>query len=243
MRTPRIFLDRSIQINDYIELGSDTSHRLATVLRLAKDMPIILFNNDNYEYLCSIFDIKRNKIGLKVLEKISKNIESPLKIHLGQVISKGEKMDFVIQKATELGVYKITPLFSERGIVLLKHERLEKKTEHWQKIAIHAAEQCGRTFVPIIANPIGITEWVHGCSEQNRLVLDPMAANSLATIEMIDSVALLIGPEGGLSIEEIEFAKDRGFQKIKLGPRILRTETAALTIIAAIQYKAGDLCF
>ena len=168
-------------------------------------------------------------------------MESVLEIHLGQVISKGEKMDFVIQKATELGVKKITPLFSERSVVHLKQDRLEKKTGHWQKIAIHAAEQCGRTVVPAIEHPIPIAEWVFNRDEKTRLGLDPLSPNGLNALPILGSVALLIGPEGGLTEQELVYAKERGFQTVSCGPRILRTETAALVAITALQCKAGDL--
>lgn len=241
MKFPRIFQNRPLQISDHVELDSNACHRLTAVLRAETDRKIILFNGDGFEYLSTITLIKRNRVNVTVLEKTSKNLESPLEIHLGQVISKGEKMDFVVQKATELGVKKITPLFSERSVVHLKHDRLEKKTEHWQKIAIHAAEQCGRTVVPVIKQPIAITEWIFNRDEKTRLGLDPLSSRGLNALSVLGSVALLIGPEGGLTTEELRYAVEKGFETVSCGPRILRTETAALVAITALQCKAGDL--
>jgi 16S rRNA (uracil1498-N3)-methyltransferase len=241
MKIPRLFQDRPLQIHDRFELDPDTCHRLTAVLRVEKDQHCVLFNNDGFEYLSIITAIKRNHISVAVLEKIKKDLESPLEIHLGQVISKGEKMDFVIQKATELGVKKITPLFSERSVVHLKDDRLEKKTAHWQKIAIHATEQCGRTIVPTIALPMPLQEWVANRTENTRLSLDPRSTTRLSAYPIIGPVALLIGPEGGLTAAEIDYAIQKDFKTLLLGPRILRTETAALVAITALQCKAGDL--
>jgi len=241
MKIPRIFQNRPLRLQDYVELNEETSHRLSTVLRLGKEQKLILFNGDGYEYLSIMTQNKHNKVGVKIIEKIEKNLESPLDIHLGQVISKGEKMEFVIQKATELGVKRLTPLFSERGVVHLKQERLEKKQEHWQKIAIHAAEQCGRTFVPTIEKPILLTEWVFHRQESTRLILDPLASRGLSTVNVLNPIALLIGPEGGFPEEEIEYALNHTFTALRLGPRILRTETAALAALTALQCQAGDL--
>ncbi len=241
MKFPRIFQNRPLQTGDHLALDPYTCHRLTAVLRLETDRKIILFNGDGFEYLSTIIHIKRNQVSVTVLEKTKKNLESPLDIHLGQVISKGEKMDFVIQKATELGVKKITPLFSERSVVHLKQERLENKIAHWQKIAIHAAEQCGRTEVPTIEHAVAITEWIFNCNQKTCLGLDPLSANRLNTLPILGPVALLIGPEGGLTEEELSYAQKKGFQTVSLGPRILRTETAALVAITAIQYKTGDL--
>ena len=242
MRITRLYLNTKLNIHQILELDAELSHKLLNVLRLKKDDKLIVFNGEQDEYLSEIQSIHRKIVGLKILLRIVKNVESPLKIHLGQVMAKGDKMDFVVQKATELGVHRITPLSSERSVVHLKHERIEKKIEHWQKVVIHAAEQSGRTFVPQIEKPMDINEWVHDVSESTRLVLDPTGEYTLSAMEKLDSVALLIGPEGGLSPEEISFALKKGFKGVQFGPRILRTETAALAAIAALQCRAGDMC-
>ena len=243
MRIPRLFLDRILQLHTHLILEEVESHRLSTVLRLEKDHVVHVFNGDGFEYVASISIIKRRNIHLKITEKIAKDVESPLSIHLGQVISKGEKMDFVIQKATELGVKMITPLLSERCVVQVNQDRLEKKQDHWKKIAIHAAEQCGRTRLPIIQAPMPLMEWVFNATEKHRLTLSLTATESLKKMSLSnnDSIAVLIGPEGGLTDTEVNFTTTKQFIPIQLGPRVLRTETAALTILSLLQYQAGDL--
>ncbi len=240
MKIFRIFENQLFTLLDTIELAGDIGHRICSVLRLEKDDIILLFNGDGYEYKSVITNVKRHTVFVKILEKIKKNLESSLKIHLGQVISKGDKMDFVIQKATELGIQKLTPLFSEHCMVQLKSDRIEKKKEHWIKIAIHAAEQCGRTEVPIIETPQTLVQWVQTRNEETRLVLSPLATQSLAATKIRGSVALLIGPEGGLSDDEVKIACKHTFTDVKLGPRVLRTETAALAAVTVVQCMAGD---
>ena len=168
--------------------------------------------------------------------------ESPLYFHLGQVISRGEKMEFTIQKSVELGVNVITPLFSSRCGVKLGGERLDKKLQQWQKIAIAACEQCGRNRIPEIRPAMDLSHWLAEETTELKLNLHPRAHHSVNTLPPPDSgVRLLVGPEGGLSDEEIEQARARGFVDILLGPRVLRTETAALTAITALQCRFGDL--
>jgi 16S rRNA (uracil1498-N3)-methyltransferase len=243
MRIPRIFQNKTLNIHDCIVLEPDLSHKLNTILRLPKNASVILFNGDGYEYTGTIVEATTKVVKIKILANYLKSCESSLKIHLGQVISKGEKMDFVIQKSTELGVLAIQPLFSERCVIHLKNDRLEKKLEHWQKIAIFAAEQSGRTLIPHVKKPITLAEWLR-CKEIQeipcRLLLDPNATSSLNNVAILDTVALLIGPEGGLTKMEIEDATENHFKGLRLGKRILRTETAAIAALSALQYKAGD---
>lgn len=251
MKTNRIYQNRPLKLEDYFELDSEVAHRLITVLRLKKGDPIIIFNGDGFEYLAIIISSSRSSLSIKIIEKIEKNLESPLKIHIGQVMSKGEKMDFVIQKSTELGVTALTPLISERTVVRLNEKRLDHKNGHFRKIAIHASEQCGRTQIPSINKTSSLQEWVTRQTDPIRLILAPTASQTLKAMDpflstyfssSIDrSVTALIGPEGGFSEAEIEFACQKGFQAIRLGPRILRTETAAITLIAALQCLLGDL--
>ncbi|MFC4170447.1 16S rRNA (uracil(1498)-N(3))-methyltransferase, partial [Teichococcus aestuarii] len=170
------------------------------------------------------------------------NRESPLFLHLGQVMSRGEKMEFTIQKSIELGVNVITPLFSERCGVKLDAERLNKKLQQWQKIAIGACEQCGRNQIPEIRPVMNLETW---CQEQDdalKINLHPRASASINTLPLpVERVRLLIGPEGGLSAEEIAMTARYQFTDILLGPRVLRTETTALTAITALQVRFGDL--
>jgi 16S rRNA (uracil1498-N3)-methyltransferase len=241
MRIPRIYLNHELFLNAHFVLDKEISHRLISVLRIEPGSEIILFTGDGHEYLAKITHIKRDSIQVKIIQITEKDCESPLYIHLGQVISKGERMDFVVQKATELGVNLITPLFSERCVVHLKKDRLEKKQEHWQKIAMHAAEQCGRTKIPLIETPMPLLEWIHNRTEKSRFTLALAATQKFSQSEILETVALMIGPEGGLTVAEVDYAIRHQFTAIKMGPRVLRTETATLVALSAIQLTSGDL--
>ena len=175
-------------------------------------------------------------------EFVDHDVESPLKIHLGQGISRGDKVDFTIQKSVELGITEITPIFSQRCGVKLSGDRLAKKHQQWQKIAIAAAEQSGRNFVPVVHPPIDIKEWLEQASDAIKLTLHPRAEHSIKTIQVpTEGVRFLVGPEGGFTDAEIDIAKQQNFVDIRLGPRVLRTETAALTVLSALQLQFGDL--
>lgn len=242
MNIPRIFQNQTLEPHCTIVLDKDTLQHLHTVLRLSTGAEIILFNGDGYEYP-SILTYHTHPKMLKATlqDKILKNRESPLFTHLGQVISKGHRMEYTLQKSVEMGVSQITPLYSARGEVFLKGERLEKKQEHWQKIIIHACQQCGRNQIPLLNKPTPILEWIKKTSEHTKLILDPQSNQTLKNISLSNTVALLIGPEGGLTESEQEYAKHNGFTGIQLGPRILRTETASVVMLSALQLLAGDL--
>ncbi|MDX1467394.1 MAG: 16S rRNA (uracil(1498)-N(3))-methyltransferase, partial [Halomonas sp.] len=167
--------------------------------------------------------------------------ESPLAVHLGQAISKGDRMDYAIQKAVELGVATITPLYTEHGDVRLKGERAAKKLAHWQAVAASACEQCGRATLPPVHAPMGLGEWLAARDEALRLVLHPGTAGALEQAEAPASVAVLIGPEGGLAEAEVEAARTSGFAPLSLGPRVLRTETAPVVALSLLQARFGDL--
>ena len=191
---------------------------------------------------CQVGLCTRKNVTVNVSERIERSSESPLDLHLGQVISRGDKMEFTIQKSVELGVNTITPLISERCGVKLDTKRFEKKLAQWQKIAIAACEQCGRNTVPVIRPIMQLEEWCSEPSEALKLNLHPRAKYSINTLpEPINKVRLLIGPEGGLSAEEIGMTEQYKFEETLLGPRVLRTETAALTAITALQVRFGDL--
>ncbi len=189
----------------------------------------------------SVF-VDKKRVKVRGLKGQPDDRESPLFLHLGQVMSRGEKMDFTIQKSIELGVSVITPLFSERCGVKLDTERLAKKRQPWQKIVIAACEQCGRNRVPEIRPVMMLEAW---CAEEDtdlKLNLHPRAQHSINTqSQPVKRVRLLIGPEGGLSADEIAMTGKQGFTDILLGPRVLRTETTALTAITALQVRFGDL--
>jgi 16S rRNA (uracil1498-N3)-methyltransferase len=240
MRVPRIFQNQTLYPNQTLVLDDDATRHLSTVLRLPTGASIILFNGDGHEYPSTITPIKAKSLSATVHAQIQKNRESPLFTHLGQVISKGNHMDYTLQKSVELGVSRITPLYSERGDVRLKGEREEKKQMHWQKIIIHACQQCGRNTLPVLEKPVPLMTWIKNTSEKTKLMLDPKATQHLNTISLTASIAILIGSEGGFAENEIAYAAQHQFMGIQLGPRILRTETASLAMLTSLQLLAGD---
>lgn len=240
MTIPRIFVANKLASKQEIILDTNVSNHLLQVLRLKVNDPLKIFNDSGVEFSAIITAINKHHATVLIKEFIQCNRESPLKIHLGQGISRGEKMDFTVQKAVELGVNTITPLFTEYCNVKLKNERLDNRLRHWQGVAISAAEQSGRCYVPKILPAQTLQDWF-ATTAGLCLVLDPCATNNLSDIkERPSSVTLLVGPEGGLSDKEIIFAKQNNFLSVKLGPRILRTETAALAAISVLQAKWGD---
>lgn len=242
MKFTRIYQTSSLIVNATLMLDQPSSHHLLQVLRLKSGDMITVFNGNGGEYQAEIIAIEKKRAIIKVKKFIDIDRESPLRIHLGQGIARGEKMDFIIQKAVELGVTKITPLFTEFSNVKLAGERLQKRVEHWQAVAISACEQSGRNRIPEIVAPISLPNWLSQCQENLKLVLDPDATAHLSNLSgTYTNIALLIGAEGGLSKEEIALAKQYDFQFLQLGPRILRTETAGLAIISALQSRWGDL--
>lgn len=203
---------------------------------------ITLFCGDGFDYSATINEVTKKSVQVTINDKTKVENESPLTIHLAQGISRGDKMDFTIQKSVELGITDITPIFTERCGVKLKGERLEKKHQQWQKIAISACEQCGRATVPTIHPPIDFSEFIQQKTDQLKLNLHPRASISVSGLTLPEQgVRFVIGPEGGLNDQEIEAAADAGYQEILMGPRILRTETAALTLLTALQVQFGDL--
>ncbi len=239
MRIPRLYVPQALPLEEMIVLDQEATHHVGTVLRLRKGDLLCLFNGEPYEYFGIITEQTPKKITVQIQKRLAKNQGCPLAIHLGQSIVKGHKMDFVMQKATELGVQSITPLLTERCMAL-ESERLEKKQAHWQKILIHAAEQCGRTEIPTLEKPIRLYTWIDQRTENTRLLLDPEASRGIEQKMIAQSASLLIGPEGGLSSTEKDYAIAKGFEGLQLGPRILRTETAALAALVALQCRAGD---
>ncbi len=209
---------------------------------MTSGQPLELFDGSNQIFSATIVQAGKKSVTVQVNEGVTDDRESPLFLHLGQVMSRGEKMEFTIQKSIELGVNLITPLISERCGVKLDAERLEKKRQQWQKIAIAACEQSGRNVVPEIRPVMQLSDW---CAEQEqglKLNLHPRAAQRINTLPLpVSRIRMLIGPEGGLSNEEIAMAAQQGFTDILLGPRVLRTETAALTVLTALQVRFGDL--
>ncbi len=250
MRIPRIYHVDPLNFSQIIHLDDNAARHVGLVLRLEVTDKIILFNGDGCDYLAEIIEIQKKKISLKIMEKQNINTESSLSIHLGQAVSRGEKMDWVIQKAVELGVNEITPVSTQYTQAKVSVQKLE----HWRKIMISACEQCGRNKIPILYPAVNLSDWLNkikisGQSQHHsNLIFEPEAGGHLsdlggfASLGMTDlrTMAVLIGPEGGFSPDEITFSQQYGFQSVKLGNRILRTETAAIAAISALQTLFGD---
>lgn len=241
MRIPRIYEPQPLQAGADITLGEVASQHLGKVLRMQPGDSIVLFNGEGQEFPATIAAVSKKSVSVRLEQGLSPATESPLRVHLGQCLSKGDRMDYAVQKATELGVTAITPLFSERSEVKLPADRAEKRQRHWQQIAISACEQSYRTQVPDLVMPANLSEWLNTVEADLKLVLDPRGAEPLDTQLTPQSVAMLIGPEGGLSDAEVEMAVNAGFKPIVLGPRILRTETAPVVALTLLQSVWGDL--
>jgi 16S rRNA (uracil1498-N3)-methyltransferase len=240
MRLSRLYTNAALQTGKTFELDDDNAHYARSVLRLKNDAAIILFNGTGGEYVGKILEVSRKSVRVELEKFVERTVESNLKIQLGLGISRGDRMDFSVQKAVELGVTSITPLITERCVVQFKDEKKSQRWQHWQKIIQHAAEQSGRTVLPDFANVSTLNAWV---TEQSNLkiFLDPYAEMTLAPLSPENnSVTLLTGPEGGFSNAEREIAKAAGFIPIRLGARILRTETASLAALSAVQMLWGD---
>lgn len=241
MRIPRIHTSAALTLNTTIELDSDAANHVGKVLRMKSGYKIILFNGDGADYSATICEITKKNITVSIDTSEETNSESCLYTHIGQVISRGDRMDYMIQKSTELGVSEITPLTSERCEVKLKGDREEKRVKHWQQIAISAAEQCGRAKVPVINSIMSLDEWIKEKPEEELgLVMHHRTTQSLSDLKQPQKVRLLIGPEGGLSDTEIEFSITQKFTATTLGPRVFRSETAPIATLSIIQWLWGD---
>ncbi|HBC83108.1 MAG TPA: 16S rRNA (uracil(1498)-N(3))-methyltransferase [Escherichia sp.] len=242
MRKPRIYHPELLTVGQQVALSDDAANHVGRVLRMGAGQPLQLFDRSNQLFEAEIVRADKKSVVVNLIAGEIDDRESPLHIHLGQVMSRGEKMEFTIQKSIELGVSLITPLFSERCGVKLDPERLNKKIQQWQKIAIAACEQCGRNRIPEIRPAMDLEAWCAEPDEGLKLNLHPRASASINTLPLpVERVRLLIGPEGGLTANEIAMTADYQFTDILLGPRVLRTETTALTAITALQVRFGDL--
>jgi 16S rRNA (uracil1498-N3)-methyltransferase len=243
--TTRIFQAVALHPNSQLTLDAAASHHLARVLRARVGETIIIFNGEGGEYTATITTIDKKAVHLAIGIFTARECESPLDIWLAQGIARGEKMDYLLQKAVELGVKKIIPLITERGNVRLTADRNNKKWQHWQALVQSACEQCGRNRIPAIAAPQLFNHWLGevDIADARAFELAPTAEQRLSDININRTarVILLIGPEGGLSDAEITAAQAKGLTALALGPRILRTETAAVAAVAALQTRFGDM--
>jgi 16S rRNA (uracil1498-N3)-methyltransferase len=238
---PRIHVAADFTVGGDVVLPEGPARHVARVLRRGEGAPLRLFDGAGREARALLVEAGRKRVVARIEAVEAGRGESPLTVHLGQAVSKGDRMDYAIQKSVELGVAAITPLYTEHGDVRLKGEREAKKLAHWQAVAASACEQCGRATVPPILPPLALGEWLAGRDEALRLVLHPAAQGALERTEAPGSAALLIGPEGGLSPSEVEAAMAASFVPLSLGPRILRTETAPVVALSLLQYRFGDL--
>lgn len=240
MRVSRLYVNAALNVGGRIELDDDATHYVRSVLRLKQDQNIVLFNGQGGEYVGRFSEVSRKHVRVEIETYSQRDVESPLQVNLGMGISRGDRMDWAVQKAVELGVAKLTPLLTERCVTKLTDEKKQQRLQHWQHIVQHAAEQSGRTRLPEMSDIIDISEWL---SQQQglRIFLDPYAEHSLADLQPENQrVTLLSGPEGGFSESERQLAKAVGFIPVRMGARILRTETAVLSALTAVQTLWGD---
>lgn len=239
-KMPRLYVPAALVVGSDVVLPDGPARHVTRVLRMGEGAPLVLFDGQGSEAGVRL-DVSRKQTLAHVEATWAGGGESPLSVHLGQAISKGDRMDYAIQKAVELGVAEITPLYTERGDVRLKSDREDKKLAHWQAVAASACEQSGRAVVPPVHPPMALQAWLDERQEPLRLMLHLATGNAFARQDRPASVALLIGPEGGLSESDITAAQSATFTPLTLGPRVLRTETAPVVALSLLQHYFGDL--
>lgn len=247
MRLNRVHIETPVGDSGVLSFDGNAANHVARVLRLRTGQPLVVFDDSGAEFDALIEAVLRDSVRVSIIGRREIDRESPLGITLAQGVSRGERMDFVVQKATELGVRHIVPVMMERTVVKLDEAQADKRLRHWRGVAVAACEQCGRNRVPEITLPVTLDDLLYGAAKDahagnRRLVLDPGSKLKVRDLAApAAGVTLLIGPEGGLSEEELAAALRAGFEGLQLGPRILRTETAALAALTAIQLQLGDL--
>ena len=237
---PRIFTQHALDQHAQIELERDATAHLVKVLRIKVGDRVTLFNGDGFDYTACVIETGKSA-RLAISDKLSNDMESALTLTLAQGISRGDRMDYSIQKSVELGVTAIQPLITEKSNFVPKAGRIDNKLRHWRAVIVSACEQCGRSIVPDLLHPVPLAEWLASRPSSERgYVLAPGAKSTLAESVSNAPCSVLIGPESGLSVVEVSLAQDSGMTSVSLGPRILRTETAAVAAIATINATVGD---
>lgn len=239
MRLSRFFINTPLSLGSH-ELPEALAHYIARVLRHVVGDAVQLFDGSGPEYLGQLIEVGKKTVRVELTEQLPGQPDSPLQVHLGQGLSRGERMDWAIQKATELGVTQITPIVSARCEVRLKEERADKLLTRWQQVASSACEQSGRSILPIIHPPMLLADWLLQVQADLKLVLHPVA-EPMQSHAKPASLAFLIGPEGGLSDAEVAQAVSHSFHAARLGPRVLRTETAPVVALTMAQHLWGDI--
>lgn len=242
MRRHRIFVDQALSEARELELQHDTARYIQQVLRLKAGQPVVVFDGNGGEYEAELVHVRKQSVRVRTHAHLLPRVESPLDVHVGQGLARGDRMDYAIQKAVELGARTVTPLSSERSVVKLTGERTARRLEHWRSVAVHAAEQCGRTRLAAVGEAATVTSWLEQIDADLKICLHPRAGQTIQTLTLKGHrVALLVGPEGGLTDAELERAVGAGFIPTRLGPRVLRAETATVVGITAVQLRWGDL--
>ena len=242
-RRPRIYLPQRLSAGESYTLTGDQHRHLSSVLRLKAGAELTLFDGRGGEYAATIEEVQRATSIVRTGDYRDVNNDSPLHVRLAQGVGRGERTDYAIQKAVELGVTTIVPLLTRRGVVRLDAQRTQRRLAHWRGIIVHACQQCGRNSVPELCTIVALEEWLreYECGGLD-LVLDPNSSISIGDLEYGGGlVTILVGPEGGLDADERNAAHAAGFRGISLGPRVLRTETAAVAGLTAVQLRWGDL--
>ncbi|MBN1006670.1 16S rRNA (uracil(1498)-N(3))-methyltransferase [Amphritea pacifica] len=241
MRIPRFYEPQPITEDSEINLSDSVVQHVSRALRMRPGDPLILFNGDGLEYSAELTEVAKRNASARITGTTQPARISPLSVTIGQAVSRGERMDYAVQKATELGMNQMVPLFTERCEVRLNSERQDKRRQHWQQVAISACEQSLRCDLPEIDEPQSLSDWLDRVDADLKLVLHHHTEQPLEDFDKPKSVALLIGPEGGLSETEVELALSKGFKPVAFGPRVFRTETAPVAALSVLQYLWGDL--
>lgn len=238
---PRVYVSQALQPGATLQLEDGAAHHLLRVLRIQPNAPLVLFNGEGGEYTARVITASRQSLEVAIDQHQQADRESSLQLTLLQGIARGDHMDYCISKAVELGVTQIQPLRLARSQGM-PVDRLAKKQAHWQAIAQSAAEQSGRTLLPQVAGATTLPSWLQASQHFDiRLLLHPGTSESLRQLPQARTIALLVGPEGGLDQAEVDMAVAAGFTTVSLGPRILRTETAAIAALTLLQAQCGDL--
>ena len=240
MRSYRVYSSRPLTVDEQCDLDGRASHHLARVLRVKTGDRLCVFNGDGNNYQGAIVSATKNQVSVFIDSIDQADTESSLNTCLALAASKGDRFEWAIKKATELGVTSIVPILSQRVDIRLSPERWQKKQEHWQQIVISACEQSGRAIVPKVQEPTTLPHWLSHVEADCKLVLDP-EATPITLRDQPARIALLIGPEGGLAPSELTMASENGFSAMRLGPRVFRTETAPLVALSVLGARWGDI--
>ena len=241
MRIHRIYTSQPLEPGCEINLAKGAAHYLGRVLRVTPGQAIVLFNGDSHDYAAEVAEVTKKGLSLAVRSRLPAVRESWLKLTVVQAVSRGERMDQTLQKCTELGAVAFQPLLTERVEVRLGGDKLARRLEHWRGVVISACEQSGRAVIPEVREPLPLVEWLGQEPEGRRFVLDPGAEQPLSEADIPAHLELAVGPEGGFSDSELGCMHAAGLVSLRLGPRVLRTETAAPAAVAVLQFIAGDL--